>query len=217
MRIPLAKYGVREVGIWGGLALAGALVAAVFAWYLAWVFVLGLLLILYFFRDPQRRAPAEPGVVVAPADGRVVEVAEVEEGVYMHMRVHKIAVFMSPLNVHVNRAPCSGRVETVEHRSGRYKNAADPSASAENECVAMVLGDVEGGRRVLVRQVAGLIARRIVCAAAVGEYLERGQRFGMIKFGSRAEVYVPADGHFVVAVRPGERVRAGETVVGRFS
>jgi phosphatidylserine decarboxylase len=218
VRIPLTKYGVRELLLFGGSASAGiAASAAIGWWYLAPVFVLALVFVLSFFRDPSRRIPEEPGVVVAPADGKVVEVTQVDEPPLLKVPSHKIAIFMSPLNVHVNRAPCGGEVETVEYRPGRHHNAQDQEASSENEAVAMVIRAADGRARVLVRQVAGVLARRIVCAAAAGERVERGQRFGMIKFGSRAEVYVPVEAGFEVRARLGQRVRAGETVLGRFT
>lgn len=217
MRIPLAEYGLRELLVFGGAALAGIVVAAVWAWYLAPVFAVVLVFVLAFFRDPDRRVPAEPGAVVAPADGRVTEVTEAVEPQFLKGRAHKIGIFMSLVSVHVNRSPCAGCVEAVEHRLGRFLDARDPAASAENESTAVVIGDAEGrGASVLLRQVAGVIARRIVCAAAVGNRLERGQRIGMIKFGSRAEVYVPVEAGFDVAVKIGDCVRAGETILGRF-
>ena len=217
MRIPLTEYGVRELLLFGGVSVAGAVAAAVIGWwFVAPVFVLSLAFVLWFFRDPSRRIPEDVGLLVSPADGRVVEVAQVNEPQYLKSAAHKIAIFMSPLNVHVNRAPCAGEVEAVEHRPGRYHNAENPAASSENESVAMLIKGAEGHARVLVRQVAGVLARRIVCAVAAGARLERGQRFGMIKFGSRAEVYVPVEAGFEVRARLGERVKAGETVLGRF-
>mgnify|MGYP006295936443 CR=1 FL=1 len=216
MRIPLAKYGAPQILLFGGVALAGAVVTAVVFWYVAPLFVLAFLFVLYFFRDPSRRVPEMPGVVVSPADGKVVEVGEVEEDAFLHVRAHKIAIFMSLLDVHVNRVPCDGRVEATVHTPGGYHNAAAEAASRENEAVALVLADVEGRTRVLVRQVAGLVARRIVCDAAEGDTLVRGRRYGMIKFGSRLEVFVPVETGFEPVVRMGQRVRGGETVLGRF-
>ena len=217
MRIPLAKYGVRELALFGGLSLVALVVSAVFAWYLAPIFAAALVFIVAFFRDPERRPPDGPGLVVAPADGTVVEVTETVEPRFLERPARKIGIFMSLASVHVNRSPCAGRVEAVEHRPGRFLDARAPESSAENESNTMAIGDAEGrGTRIVVRQVAGLLARRIVCVAAVGDRLERGQRIGMIKFGSRAEVYVPSDSGFEVLVEPGRRVRAGETVLGRF-
>ena len=198
MRIPLTKYGIREVLLFGGISLAGALVSAVFLWYLTPLFVLVLAFVLYFFRDPSRCTPDEPHVLVSPADGKVVEVVEVEEPKFLRSVTHKIAIFMSPLDVHVNRSPCDGQVEALVHQAGRHLNARAPDASTRNEASAMALTHVEGDRRILVRQVAGAVARRIVCTAAVGQHLARGDRYGMVKFGSRAEVYVPVESGFAV-------------------
>lgn len=218
MRIPLAKYGIREILLFGGLSLVGIGLSAWFARILVPLFMLALAFILYFFRDPSRRAPTAPAIVLSPADGRVVEVAEtVSPSSLLEGPAHKIAIFMSPLDVHVNRSPCRGRVETIERRPGRFLRADRAAASAENESNAIAMADVEGQSvRLLVRQVAGRLARRIVCGVAEGDRLERGQRIGMIKFGSRAEVYVPVQSGFEVLVSLGQRVRAGETILGRF-
>lgn len=217
MRIPLTEYGVRELLLFGGFSVAGGVAAGALGWWFVTpVFLLALAFVLWFFRDPSRRIPDGAGLVVSPADGKVVEVSNVDEPRFLKTASHKIAIFMSPLNVHVNRAPCAGAVEAVEHRPGQFHNAENPAASSENECVALLLNGGDGRTRVLVRQVAGVLARRIVCAAAAGERLERGQRFGMIKIGSRAEVYVPVEAGFEVQARLGQRVKAGETVLGRF-
>jgi len=216
VRIPLTKYGIREVLLFGGISLVGAVLSGVFLWYLTPLFVLALAFVLYFFRDPSRRTPDEPHVLVSPADGKVVEVAEVEEPKFLRSVTHKIAIFMSPLDVHVNRSPCDGLVEALAHQPGRHRNARAPDASSRNEANAMVLTGVEGDRRILIRQVAGAMARRIVCRAAVGQHLARGNRYGMVKLGSRAEVYVPVESGFAVEVRLGQSVKAGETILGRF-
>jgi len=224
VRIPLAKYGIRELVLFGGLTLAAAVLAALAAigfamilfWPLALLFATGFVFVLCFFRDPTRRIPDTPGAVVAPADGKVVEVTEIAEAPLAGGRAVRIGIFMSLASVHVNRAPCAGRVEAVEHRPGRFLNAMDPASSAENESAAVVIGEAEGRPlKIVVRQVAGLLARRIVCDVAEGTRIERGQRIGMIKFGSRAEVYVPADSGFEVLVRPGQHATAGETILGR--
>jgi phosphatidylserine decarboxylase len=216
VRIPLAKYGAPQILLFGGVSVVAAVVTAVVFWYVAPLFVLGVLFVLYFFRDPARRIPEESGVVVSPADGQVVEVDRVREDDFLHAEAHKIAIFMSLLDVHVNRVPCDGRVEALVHRPGGYHNAAGEAASHENEALALVLADVEDRTRIVVRQVAGLVARRIVCDAAEGDALLRGRRYGMIKFGSRLEVFVPVDANFEPAVAMGDTVRGGETVLGRF-
>jgi phosphatidylserine decarboxylase len=223
VRIPLTKYGIVELLLYGGGSLGGLAASAILActvspffWCPAPLFVLMLVFTLNFYRDPSRVTPEGPGLVLSPADGRVVEVAQVDEPRYLKAASHKVAIFMSPLNVHVNRAPCDGQVEAVDHVPGGFRHAAHPEASSGNESVAMTLRAAERDTRLVVRQVAGAVARRIVCGAAAGDRLKRGQRYGMIKFGSRAEVYVPVASGFEVAVAPGDRVKAGETILGRF-
>ncbi len=216
MRIPLAKYGLREVLLGGGVLAAGAALGAVWWWPAVPVPLVALGFLLYFFRDPERRVPEGPGLVVSPADGVVVEAGETSEPVLLDGPAYKVAIFMSPLAVHVNRAPCDGRVERIERRRGRFHHARTDAAARENEAVALRLGEVEGRTAVVVRQVAGAMARRIVCAVREGDRLARGQRFGMIKLGSRLEVFVPLDAGFEPSVGLGQRVRAGETVLGRF-
>ena len=214
-RIPLTGYGVRELVVFGSVGLAGIVASAVWLPYAAPVFAVGLGFVLCFFRDPHRRIPAEAGAVVSPADGRVVEIGEVDDARFLKGSAVRIGIFMSPLDVHVNRSPVEGTVEESVHRPGRYLNAASAGASAENESHTLVLAASErDGVRVSVRQIAGVMARRIVCAAQVGDGLGRGERFGMVKFGSRAEVDVPVEAGFEVRVRLGQRVRAGETVLG---
>ena len=161
---------------------------------------------LWFFRDPEREVPAGPGVVVSPADGKVVALTEDAEG-------PSIAIFLSVFDVHVNRAPIAGRVETVAYRPGSFRAAFDEAAGEINERNEIVIAGETG--RVRVRQIAGLIARRIVCRVAVGDRLEAGQRFGMIRFGSRTDLRLPPGS--AVQVGLGDRVRGGESVVGRLA
>jgi len=224
VRIPLTKYGTGQMLLYGGAALVAAVLTAVLAVYLTAYFLIAslafagaLAFVLYFFRDPSRAVPDLPDLVVSPADGRVVEVSEVQENDFLRTRCHKIAIFMSPLDIHVNRAPCRGRAEVIVHRPGSYHNAASEAASSENEAVTMVLAEVHGEHRILVRQVAGLMARRIVCDVREGSLLARGERYGMIKLGSRVDLFVPVESGFEPYVRPGHTVRGGETVLGRFA
>jgi phosphatidylserine decarboxylase len=217
VRIPLTKYGLRELVLFGGLSVAGIVLAAVFLWYLVPLFALTLLFVLYFFRDPERKVPATPRILVSPADGRVADVMEVEEKEFLRRKTVRIGIFMSPLNVHVNRFPCQGRVEAVVHRPGQFLAAMNPEASSVNESNAIAIRAEEGvDTQILVRQISGVLARRIVCQVAEGESRRRGERFGMVKFGSRAEVYVPLEAGFELSVKVGQRVRAGETVLGKF-
>lgn len=176
----------------------------------AWA-VLPLILTLfmfYFFRDPERRAP-EAGGFLSPADGKVIKIETAYEGQYLKGNALVISIFMSPLNVHVNRSPCSGQVLEVVHTPGRFVSAYKDEAPLKNENTVMLLrcGDVP----ILVRQVAGSLARRVVCRVMPGSTLGRGQRYGIIKFGSRLDIYLPEDVR--VKVRLKDKVKAGETVL----
>ena len=163
----------------------------------------------YFFRDPERIVPEGRGLFVSPADGKVILVRDLYEKNYLQADANEISIFMSPLNVHVNRAPCAGKVTYVKHTPGQFMAAYKDDASIKNENILMALEGERG--RVLVRQVAGFVARRAVCRVKPGDLLKRGERYGMIKFGSRLDVYLPADAK--ISVKPGDRVLAGETVI----
>jgi phosphatidylserine decarboxylase len=163
---------------------------------------------LYFFRDPERRAPADERLVVSPADGRVLNIGETAAP-QLGGNATRISIFMSPLDVHVNRHPVSGTVEQVQHTAGKFRAAFADKASLDNERNALLV--TSGARRYLVVQIAGAVARRIVCHARPGDPARRGERFGMIMFGSRVDLFLPRDVRPVV--RPGDRVHAGSTVV----
>lgn len=159
---------------------------------------------LYFFRDPDREIPPGP-VCVAPADGRVVQVREEPDG------RTRISIFLSIFDVHVNRAPVSGRVLSMRYSPGRFRMAHLASASVENERNTLVVEDLEGGSTVELSQIAGLIARRIVCRKRVGDDIEKGERVGLIKFGSRTDLVLGSE--WDLRVRPGDRVRGGNSVL----
>jgi phosphatidylserine decarboxylase len=168
------------------------------------------LFMLYFFRDPDRTVPAEEGCYVSPADGRVLQVHTVTENVYLKGAAIEVSIFMSPLDVHVNRAPCNGVVESVVHTPGRFLSAFKPEASSVNENIALLLKGDHG--QALVRQVAGAVARRAVCRVKPGDVLKKGERYGIIKFSSRVDIFFPEDTD--IRVKPGDRVKAGETTLG---
>ncbi len=168
---------------------------------------------VYFFRDPERTAPPNPFAVIAPADGRVTEIVREKEEEYFHKEVQRISIFLSVFNVHVNRSPMSGRVDYFTYRTGKFLAAFKPEASAENEQTVIGLVD-EHGHKILFKQIAGLIARRIVCRLREGKTVQAGQRIGMIRFGSRMDVFLPLDAR--VLVKKGQRVTAGETVLATF-
>ncbi|MEJ2683050.1 MAG: phosphatidylserine decarboxylase family protein [Candidatus Sulfobium sp.] len=171
-------------------------------------FVLTLFMI-YFFRDPERNVPAAAGCFLSPADGRVMQIIDMNESEYLRSDVKEISIFMSPLNVHVNRAPCDGTVKRVKHNKGKYTAAYREDSSLKNENIAMVLETKYGD--ILVRQVAGFLARRAVCRKREGDVLKGGERYGIIKFSSRLDTYLPKD--VEVKVKLGEKVKAGETVI----
>jgi phosphatidylserine decarboxylase len=166
----------------------------------------------YFFRNPERKAPQDEAVYVSPADGKVLEVQRVKEDRYLHREMQKIGIFMSPLDVHVNRIPRSGVVVDTIYHPGKFISANRDKASLDNEQCAIIVKDRKGRIYTFV-QVAGYIARRIVCYARAGKEVETGQRMGLIRFGSRLDVYLPLEAETLARV--GQKVRAGETILGR--
>lgn len=178
-------------------------------WLLAFAFTIVALWVAYFFRDPERTGPRGAQMVIAPADGRVVLIQEVDEPAFMGGRARRISIFMNVFNVHVNRYPIAGTVRYVKYNPGKFLNAAAEKASLDNEQMSVGLETPNG--RVLVRQIAGLIARRIVTYSTVGERVEQGTRMGLIRFGSRVDVFLPLDA--TVKVKLGDLPIAGSTVL----
>jgi phosphatidylserine decarboxylase len=174
------------------------------------IFLAATLLILNFFRDPERIVTAGGKEVASPADGRVISVERVEEPIFTHKPSWKVSIFMTIFDVHVNRAPYSGSIQGIYFRKGRFFAASNLTATKENEQNWVWLQD-EAGRDVVLTQVAGLLARRIVCWPSIGDRLLRGERFGMIRFGSRLDVYVPEGSEILIS--KGDRVFAGESIL----
>ncbi|MBN2645201.1 MAG: phosphatidylserine decarboxylase family protein [Desulfuromonadaceae bacterium] len=206
---PIAVEGYPFIGLFAFLTLVFAL--------LNWTFLTVLLLVLtlfsvYFFRNPDRTVPQGQNLVISPADGKVVYVGKVQEERLLHTEMNKVSIFMSVFNVHVNRVPISGKVVDQFYNKGQFLNAALDKASLENEQAGMVL-ETPSGAKLLVVQIAGLIARRIVTYPVVGDLLEQGQRYGLIRFGSRLDVYLPANAELKVGL--GDRCVAGETILGQ--
>lgn len=170
-------------------------------------------LVVNFFRDPDRTTPSGDGIVVSPADGKVVVIREVEEQEYLRGPAVQVSVFMSPLDVHVNRFPITGTVGHFRHIEGKYLVAFEDKSSELNERTH--IGVESGGYRVLFKQIAGAVARRIVAPITVGQQAVKGERFGMIKFGSRVDVIMPRSSS--VAVKLGQTVRAGETILATYA
>ena len=194
----------------GVVAAAALLVTAAFGWRLGVVPAVGALAVLLFFRDPVRRPMGGPGDLLAPADGRVVSVDSNRPHALCAEARRRVSIFMSPLDVHVNRSPVTGIVEKREYRRGSFGAAYKGDASEANEANALLLRSAAGYRLVVV-QIAGWLARRIVCDVREGDRVTRGERFGLIMFGSRVDVYLPDE--VTVCVTPGQRVRAGHTVL----
>ena len=190
------------------LALTALAFAALRFWPLALVFLVLTWFSGHFFRDPERVVPSEDDIAVSPADGRVIRVEPKADPITGEVRPC-ISIFMNVFNVHVNRSPVAGRVEAIRYFPGKFFNASLDKASTDNERNIVVMG--RGADRFTMVQIAGLIARRIVCWAEAGDILRRGERFGLIKFGSRVDLYLP-DG-YAVKVYVGETVRAGETAI----
>jgi phosphatidylserine decarboxylase len=207
----LAREGIPFVLGLGGAVLIANLLAF---WWLGLFSLILTLAVAAFFRDPERDVPEGEDVVVSPADGRVVAVeAEAHAEVMPQESFQRVAIFMSPMDVHVNRIPVSGEVLSVRHTPGRFLAAYDERASRENERNAVELRDRRGRPLVLV-QVAGLLARRIVCHLHPGQLVEHGARFGLIMFGSRVDVYLPRSAR--VRVKVGERVHAGSAIIAEY-
>lgn len=187
-------------------------------WFYGPVLGLGLVLllaglfILWFFRDFSREITAAPNEVVSAADGKVVGIEDLEETPYYDGPTRRISVFMSIFDAHVNRVPFEGTVTGIAHKNGQYKNAMNPESSQVNESNAVYLDTAQGP--ITVRQIAGAVARRIVCVVEEGARLEKGDKFGMIRLGSRAELYLPPGTE--VCVQEGEQVYAGTSVMARF-
>ena len=206
--IPVAKEGYPFIFI----AAFTALLAALLNWVIVSVFFGAAgIFILYFFRDPERVVPDDPCAVVSPADGKVILIEKVTDERFLHGQVLKISIFMNIFNVHVNRIPYDGVVKEIRYQAGQFLAADQARASFENENNAVFL-DVEDDRRIVVVQVAGVLARRIVCWAEHGDKVRKGMRFGMIRFGSRLDVYLPLSTQIEVEID--QRVVAGQTVLG---
>ena len=192
-----------------------AVLAGVFAFLgargVSLFFLAVTLFVLWFFRNPERVPPADEKAIISPADGRVIRIEEVEEDEMLQERVRKVSVFMNVFNVHVNRAPCSGTVTEIAYREGKFFSANLDKASVFNERNSVLIERADG-TRILTIQIAGMIARRIVCWVQKGINVATGERFGMIRFGSRLEVCMPLGA--TISVKLGDKVRAGETTIG---
>lgn len=207
---PVARPGYRFI-------LMGIIILLLGLWAGKLFTLLGLLLtvfFVYFFRDPDRLLPTESGLIISPADGRIISVERVREEHFLKQPAQKLSIFMNLFDVHVNRAPVAGRVQGMVYQPGRYLAANRPEAPDQNEQLAIHLKKSDGADVVMV-QIAGLIARRIIPYIKEGEELDRGERVGVICFGSRVDLYFPDECR--VQVRIGQKVKAGSSILGRWS
>jgi phosphatidylserine decarboxylase len=208
VKAPVVKEGYLYIGI---LAFITVIVAMAVDPY--WSIVPGVLFLFvtFFFRNPRRTVPSDPALVLSPADGTVMGVSEVFEDQFLIETAIKVTIFLSVFNVHINRSPIDGEIKFQQYTCGRFRPAYKESAGCENE--RHTLGLENERMKVLVTQIAGILARRIVSWVTLGSLLQRGQRYGMIKFGSCTELVVPAA--VEILVQKGDKVRGGETVIGR--
>jgi phosphatidylserine decarboxylase len=239
MRIPLTKYGWPQVVIIPGALLAAMIFFAVYGFPFAgedgegyhglslWAFilievVLGCVLVfsLAFFRDPRRSCPSDMSLLLAPADGRVTDIEISGDNGFIDGTALRIGIFLSILDTHINRMPCNVKVEEITYKKGRYKNAMNPESARVNESNTLSLTRTDSPEdRLVVRQISGAIARRIVCKTRAGDKLAAGEKFGMIKYGSRTELYVTVrDSKYKIEclVRKGDKVKAGLTPLARY-
>ncbi len=175
-----------------------------------------LLWILYFFRDPSRKIPPDKNILLSPADGKITDIEKVEND-YIGSNAIRIGIFLNIFDVHINRAPCNVKVLNIFYKKGSFKNAANPASGRTNESNDLLLVRTDEPKdKIVVRQISGAIARRIVCKTAAGQNLTGGQKFGMIKFGSRTEILLPDQSNIETFVKVGDKVRAGVTPLVKY-
>lgn len=205
----IAREGWPFIFLFGGLTIVSALFGA--GWLMG-LFFIATAFSAWFFRNPERRIPDEENAVLSPADGQIIKIEEnfisddIATGSFK-----KVSIFMNVFNVHVNRIPCSGKITAIGYKKGKFLSANLDKAYELNEKNSVLIR-MDDGRELLVVQIAGLIARRIVCWVKEGMTVQRGERFGLIRFGSRLEVFLPHDSHVSISV--GDKVRAGESIIG---
>lgn len=210
MRSPIHREGF----LIGGSLLVLSILSSYICKWLGRLFLLATAFTLYFFRDPEREIPAGDSLIVSPADGKVVGIDSVEHVPFIDGPAKRVSIFLSVFDVHINRSPIKGKVAYRNYMPGEFLAAFEPKASVKNEQNAVGI-ESSDGYRVLVKQIAGLIARRILCWKNPGETVESGERFGLIRFGSRTEIYMPLDAR--IEVNLGQRVQGGSTIIARRS
>jgi len=225
----LAKYGTKEWSLYGFIALLLLIIfiySAIhwqiwFFWVISLIVVLAWIAYAAFFRDPKRDVPTEENLILSPADGVVKDIENtdyIEYGNTYAENTTMIGIFLSVLDVHINRAPTDLTVKEIIYKKGRYYDARDKRASKENESNAVIAeAEIKGFRfPIVIKQISGAIARHIVCAANSGDRFKKGEQFGMIKFGSRTELYIPNNEKFKIMVKKGDKVKAGLTIIAKY-
>ncbi len=211
----MARDGLPFIGYSTAVSLifviAGYFTNNIYLYGIAGLFLVFALFCVFFFRDPNRKTTAPDNEIVSPGDGRIVSICEEEEDKFFNTRVRRISVFLSVFNVHINRIPIDGQIDYLSYRPGTFKSAFKESAS-QNE--RMEIGLTANNRKILFKQIAGLIARRVVCKLIEGQVVNKGDRCGLIKFGSRIDILIPLD--VEVLVSKGQKVYGGITSIGRF-
>jgi len=214
----IAKYGASTVAWIIGFSIVLLLFSFLIKPFLIKIFLIILAVsisgfALFFFRDPERKVPNGDDIIISPADGKVFLIREFFENEFILDDAIQVSIFMSPLNVHVNRIPISGEIKFLKYVPGKYTVAFDEKSSENNE--RKIIGiETEDGLKVIVKQIAGFIARRIVCGVEKGDKVKAGQRYGMIKFGSRVDVIMPKN-KVEIIISEGQKVRAGETIIAK--
>jgi len=205
-KIPIAVEGLKLII----LAIIFSALMFLLKYNIAGVILLIIILFfIFFFRDPNRETPAGDNLIVSPADGKIVTVKDIFENDYLQLDTKRISIFLSVLNVHINRIPISGRVESVKHNPGKFHIAALEKASLENEQTAVVISN--GHEKILLKQIAGIIARRIACRLQPGDIIQKGDRYGMIYFGSRVDIFLPSNAE--IKVKLGDKVKGAKDII----
>jgi phosphatidylserine decarboxylase len=210
-QIPVAKEGYPFIGFMAFITLVFALLSCD---WLVWPCLILTIFVLCFFRDPERFVPTDENIMVSPADGKVIIAETVTDDTFTQGQAYKVSIFMNVFNVHVNRAPMSGTVEQIQYRPGKFYAADSEKGALQNEYCGVILR-TESGQKMAFVQIAGLIARRIICWLEPGDSVKKGRRFGLIRFGSRVDLYLPLEAELLVQV--GQKVRSGETPIAKLS
>ena len=223
MRIPLTKYGLPQVVIYPGLCVLAMVIVGfaamkvVLFWVLEVFLAVVLIWLLSFFRDPNRKIPTGDNLILSPADGTITDIEDIDEHSFIGGRATRIGIFLSIFSVHINRTPCGVRIEKITYRKGCFRNAINPDNGKVNESNDIAMTRLaRPADKLLVRQISGAIARRIVCDAEQGREFAGGTVFGMIKFGSRTELYLPFGCSAKIIVKKGDKVKAGITVLAEY-